>query len=90
MLDVLKHSKTYKINNQQNNLELFTCPINSNQFDYARMVESLLESVADFSVSRKTKEKYQGSPMTLSQKAREKFRNYKENKGELGELEWYL
>ncbi|WP_232316763.1 HamA C-terminal domain-containing protein [Paenibacillus sp. D9] len=86
MLEVLKHSKTYKVNNQQNNLELFICPINANQFDYARMVESLIESVADFSVSRKTKEKYQGSPMTLSQKAREKFRNYKENKGELGEF----
>ncbi|MDC0764921.1 DUF1837 domain-containing protein [Brevibacillus sp. AG] len=86
MLDVLKHSKTYKINNDQNNLELFTCPINANQFDYSRMVESLLESVADFSISRKTKEKYQSSPMTLSQKAREKFRNYKENKGELGEF----
>lgn len=79
-------SKTYKINNQQNNLELFICPINANQFDYARMVESLIESVADFSISRKTKEKYQSSPMTLSQKAREKFRNYKENKGELGEF----
>lgn len=86
MLEVLKHSKTYKINNQQNNLELFICPINANQFDYARMVESLIESVADFSISRKTKEKYQSSPMTLSQKAREKFRNYKENKGELGEF----
>jgi hypothetical protein len=86
LLDVLKHSKTYKVNNQQNNLELFTCPINANQFDYSRMVESLLESVADFSISRKTKEKYLGSPMTLSQKAREKFRNYKENKGELGEF----
>ncbi|RUT40366.1 DUF1837 domain-containing protein [Paenibacillus anaericanus] len=86
MLDVLKHSKSYKINKQQNNLELFTCPINANQFDYSSMVESLIESVADFSISRKTKEKYQGSPMTLSQKAREKFRNYKENKGELGEF----
>ncbi|MED1601194.1 DUF1837 domain-containing protein [Alkalihalophilus marmarensis] len=86
MLDVLKHSKTYKINNQQNNLELFTCPINANQFDYPSMGESLLESVADFSISRKTREKYKGSPMTLSQKAREKFRNYKENKGELGEF----
>ncbi|MFC5404214.1 DUF1837 domain-containing protein [Cohnella soli] len=86
MLEVLKHSKTYKINNQQNNLELFICTINANQFDYARMVESLIESVADFSISRKTKEKYHNSPMTLSQKAREKFRNYKENKGELGEF----
>ncbi|MEK4106988.1 DUF1837 domain-containing protein [Paenibacillus sp. FSL R10-2791] len=86
MLEVLKHSKTYKVNNQQNNLELFTCPINANQFDYHRMVESLLESVADFSVSRRTKEQYQGSPMTLSQKAREKFKEFKTNKGELGEF----
>lgn len=86
MFDVLKHSKTYKVNNQQNNLELFTCPINANQFDYSRMAESLIESVADFSISRKTKEKYTGSPMTLSLKAREKFKDYKENKGELGEF----
>lgn len=86
MLDVLKHSKTYKVNNQRNSLELFTCPINANNFDYSRMVDSLIESVADFSISRKTKEKYLTSPMKLSKKAREKFRNYKENKGELGEF----
>lgn len=86
ILDVLKHSKSYKINSDQNTLELFTCPINANKFNYSSMVDSLLESVADFSISRKTKEKYQSSPMTLSQKAREKFRDYKENKGELGEF----
>lgn len=86
LLNVLKHSKTYKINNGQNNLELFTCPINANKFEYARMIDSLVESVADFSISRKTKEQYSDSPMTLSIKAREKFRDYKENKGELGEL----
>lgn len=85
-LDVLKHNGTYNINNNYNKLELFTCPINANQFDYSRMVDTLLESVADFSISRKTKDKYLGRPMTLSSKAREKFKDYKKNKGELGEF----
>lgn len=85
-LEVLKHNGTHSINNDNNKLELFTCPINANQFDYSRMTDTLYESVADFSISRKTKEKYSGKPMTLSRKAREKFKEYKKNKGELGEF----
>lgn len=88
-LDVLQHSRTYKVNNESNNLELFTCPINANKFNYSQMIESLLEAVAHFSISRKMLSEYQGSPMTLSQRAREKFKNYKKNKGELGEFLLY-
>ncbi|EMF0150498.1 DUF1837 domain-containing protein [Enterococcus hirae] len=85
-LEVLQHSKTYKVNNATNNLELFTCQINANKFNYSQMVESLLEAVAYFSISRKKLSEYQSSPMKLSQRAREKFKNYKKNKGELGEF----
>lgn len=85
-LEVLQHSKTYKVNNGSNNLELFMCQINANKFNYSQMIESLLEAVAYFSISRKKLSEYQSSPMKLSQRAREKFKNYKRNKGELGEF----
>ena len=87
-LKVLKHSCTYKVNNN-NNLEVFTCPINANRFDYDRMVESLLESLSDFSISRRSKEKYEGRPMSLAKKVKERFKHYKKNKGELGEFLLY-
>lgn len=85
-LEVLEHSKTYKVNNDSNNLELFTCQINANKFNYSQMIESLLEAVAYFSISRKKLSEYQSSPMKLSQRARERFKDYKKNKGELGEF----
>jgi len=85
-LDVLNHSNTYKINNDANNLELFTCPINANKFNYNQVVDSLLESVAHYSISRRNIQKYKNSPMSLSKKARELFKDYKRNTGELGEF----
>lgn len=85
-LEVIEHSKTYKVNNGSNNLELFTCQLNANNFNYSQMIESLLEAVAYFSISRKKLSEYQSSPMKLSQRAREKFKDYKKNKGELGEF----
>lgn len=76
-IKVLKHSKTYHINNDLNKLELFTCPINANKFDYSCLEEGLLESVADFSVSRRTKEKYAGKPLTLSKKQEKNLKTIK-------------
>lgn len=88
-LDILTHSQTYKINNKSNNFELFTCPINANKFNYSQMIESLLEAVAHFSISRRQLAEYSTKPMFLSKIARERFKDYKKNKGELGEFLLY-
>lgn len=71
----------------ENKLEVFVFPINSNQFDYKVTVDKLLESVADFALSRKTKE-YIGkaNSMKLSKEVRTKFKDWKKNTGELGEF----
>ena len=70
-----------------NKLEVFIFPINSNQFDYRAAVDKLLESVADFALSRKTKEylSKHGS-MRLSKEVRTKFKDWQTNTGELGEF----
>lgn len=70
-----------------NKIEVFLFPINANQFNYEVVVNKLLESVADFALSRKTKE-YIGkdNSLELSKKARRKFKDWKTNKGELGEF----
>lgn len=70
-----------------NKIEIFLFPINSNQFDYDVVVKHLLESVADFALSRKTQD-YIGkdNSMELSKQARRKFKDWKQNKGELGEF----
>lgn len=71
--------------NPKTKLNLFVHNINANAFDYETLRERLLEPLVDFSLSRKTKEKLNKKPITLSKKAREKF--VKEmSTGELGEL----
>ena len=67
-------------------LELFLLPINARNFDYDCLSDNLMESVADYALSWKLREMYKDKAMTLSKKAREKFKNYKQNEGELGEL----
>lgn len=89
-LDAFNHKGTYFLDNYEKNvLELFILKTSANEFDYAYLQKSLLENVANFSLSRKIKEKYSGKPMELSQKARSKFIEYMSNKGELGELILY-
>lgn len=80
-LDIDKHGK--------NKLNLFALKINANKFDYRNLKKELLEPMADFSLSRVTKDKYKNKPIELSKKAREKFIEYVRNKGELGELLLY-
>jgi len=67
-------------------LNLFMLKINANKFDYKYLQENLLEPLIDFSLSRSVKDEYKLKPAHLSKKAREKFLNYIQNKGELGEL----
>mgnify|MGYP002675867694 FL=1 len=63
--------------------------INANEFDYALLVQNLLEPVITYSISRKVKSDYSNKPHTLTKKAIEKFVNYCNNTGELGELLLY-
>jgi len=88
-LNVLKHLDTYELNKTKNNVNLFLCPINANKFDYSRLINELIEPVADFAISRKVKKPYTNKPMTLSKVARDKFVEYKKNTGELGEFLLY-
>lgn len=73
----------------KNKLDLFVLKINANEFDYNSLSDHLLDPVIDFSLSRKVRERYSDRPAALSKKAREKFVNYLNNKGELGELLLY-
>ncbi|KON68891.1 hypothetical protein AKG34_08880 [Peribacillus butanolivorans] len=88
-LKVFKHLDTHEFSKTGNKIDLFLFPINSNKFDYNRIINELMEPVADFAISRKVKNSYANKPMTLSKVAREKFLEYKKNTGELGEFLLY-
>lgn len=70
-------------------LNLFMLKVNANEFNIDYLEENLVDPLIDFSLSRSVKEKYKGKSGTLSRKARVKFRDYLQNKGELGELLLY-
>ena len=67
-------------------LDLFLLPINARNFDYNSVSDNLMESVADYALSRRTRDKYKDKPMIFSKKVREKFKEAGNNNGELGEL----
>ena len=67
-------------------LDLFLLPINARNFDYNSVSDNLIESVADYALSWKIRDKYKDKAMALSKKAREKFKEATKNDGELGEL----
>lgn len=83
-----KHLEHFNISNNQDDgfLDLFLLPINARNFDYTCVSDNLMESVADYSLSWKIRENYKDKAMMLSKKAREKFKEYEKNDGELGEL----
>lgn len=83
-----KHLKHLYISQNKDDgfLDLFLLPINARRFDYDLVSNNLIESVADYALSWKIKEKYKDKAMTLSKKAREKFKEVTKNNGELGEL----
>lgn len=87
-IEQFKHIKCLSIskNPDDGSLDLFLLPINGRNFDYNCVSENLIESVADYALSWENKEKYKDKAMTLSRKAREKFKDYEKNTGELGEL----
>lgn len=73
----------------KNELNLFMLRINANEFDYELLVQNLLEPIITYSVSRKVKADYSNRPHTLTKKALERFVEYCNNTGELGELLLY-
>ena len=83
-----KHISKFSISKNQDDgtIDLFLLPVNARNFDYQCVIDNLLESVAEYSLSWKIREKYNNKAMTLSKIAREKFKEAKKNEGELGEL----
>ncbi len=73
----------------KNKLDLFVLNINANEFNLKRLEELLIDPMIDYSLSRSVKEQYKNKPATLTKKAKEKFIDYVNNKGELGELLLY-
>jgi len=73
----------------KNKLNLFVLNINANEFNLKRLEELLIDPMIDYSLSRSVREQYKNKPATLTKKAKEKFIDYVNNKGELGELLLY-
>lgn len=71
---------------QRDRLKLYALKINANEFNYDNLQKQLVDPMIDYAVSRQVKEQYSNRPGTLFKKAREKFKQYSKNEGELGEL----
>jgi len=88
VINQFKHIKHLSISENKDDgfLDLFLFPINARNFDYNFISNNLIECIPDYALSWKTIDKYKNMPMTLSKKAREKFKEAIKNDGELGEL----
>lgn len=71
---------------ERDRLKLYALKINANEFNYINLQENLIDPMIDYAISREIKKTYANRPGTLSKKAREKFKDYLNNNGELGEL----
>ena len=71
---------------KRDRLNLYALKINANEFNYSNLQEKLVDPMIDYAVSREVKKQYSNRPGALSRKAREKFKEYSKNDGELGEL----
>ncbi|MCT4378161.1 DUF1837 domain-containing protein [Leuconostoc falkenbergense] len=91
----LEDVKIFEGQGNEVTLKLFMPRINGREFDVQAVIDSLIEVVVDFSLSRPTIAKYKNNEdySTMSQDARSKFREYANveggDKGELGELILY-
>lgn len=89
-LDAFDNLGSFTIDqHEKNKLELFVLKINANEFNLKRLEELLLDPMIDYSLSRSVREKYKNKPGSLTRLAKEKFIDYIQNKGELGELLLY-
>lgn len=87
-LQSFEHIDSQELNNK-NKMDIFMLNSNANEFDYKSLERNLLDPVITYSLSRKVQQRYKNSAATLSKKAREKFKEYSKNTGELGELMLY-
>lgn len=71
---------------RKDRLNLYALKVNANEFNYNYLQEQLVDPMIDYSISREVKKKYAGKPGKLFKKARERFKEYTKNEGELGEL----
>lgn len=73
-------------------MNLYIPRINSREFDMNILQEKLMEVVVDFALSRSIIRKYKQNEeyARMTKEARERFRSYTSNKGELGELLLYV
>ena len=87
-LSSFEHIKSEDISNK-NKLDVFILNANANDFDYKLLERNLLDPIITYSLSRKVKEKYKNRAGILAKEAKDKFKNYNQNEGELGELLLY-
>lgn len=87
-LQSFEHVASQKLNDKSK-MDIFIMNSNANDFDYKILERNLLDLVITYSLSRKVQQEYRTKPGILSKKAREKFKKYTQNTGELGELMLY-
>ncbi|MEG2708682.1 MAG: Hachiman antiphage defense system protein HamA, partial [Vagococcus sp.] len=89
--DFLCDIDLFKNKGNRTSMKLFMPKINGREFDVEGLKDSLLEVVIDFSLTRVSIKKYEMDRrwQQMSKDARQKFRDYTSNKGELGELILY-
>jgi hypothetical protein len=87
-ISIFKHLDSYNVSSNEDDgkIDLFLLPLNGRDFDYNSVSNNLLESVAEYALSWRIREQNKDKAMFISQKAREKFKDYTQNEGELGEL----
>lgn len=89
--EYLCNIKLFSETESPTSMYIFLPKLNGRDFDINAIKNNLLEVVIDYALSRKTIDRYEKDKRwnQMSQEARSKFREYTENKGELGELILY-
>lgn len=70
-------------------INLFILNSNANEFDYSNLINNLYDPAITYAISRKVYELYRDKPGRLTKLASEKYKEYFNNTGELGELLLY-
>ncbi|MGP5431578.1 HamA C-terminal domain-containing protein [Enterococcus malodoratus] len=89
--EFLKDLELFEGQGNSTTMHIFMPRLNGREFDFEDFQANLLEVVVDFSLSRSTVKKYEADRkwQQMSKEARQKFRDYTSNTGELGELILY-
>ena len=90
-LDLFYHDIKNQSLSHSNTLNTFVLKITNNRFAYKELSKVLGNKLHHFALSRKevTRLKEADKLRCLTDRAREKLRNYKSNEGELGEILLY-